>query len=188
MTNKKTTEIVAEIVELLTPISSDERFRVIQASLTLLGETFPVSPQRAGGDSGDPEENAGHEMSTLPVRVRTWSKQNGVSPEALEQVFHVESGSAEVIAGEIPGRNKKEKTLNAYVLAGLAKFLSTGNTAFDDKSARALCESSGCYDLANHSTTIKNRGNLFTGTKSGWNLTAPGLKHAAALVKEMTKS
>jgi hypothetical protein len=116
-------------------------------------------------------------------------KQNEIALEELQQIFHLENGSAEVIAGEIPGKNKKEKTYNAYILIGLAMLLSTGTPSFDDKAARALCESSGCYDQANHSVTIKDRGNEFTGTKEkGWALTAPGLKRAGILVKEMTKS
>ncbi len=192
MTPKKTTEIVTEIVELLTPIESAERLRVIQASLTLLGETLPARALRVGGDSGNGAEDGGNDMSTSHPRARTWAKQNGVSQEELEQVFHLEDGNAQVIAGEIPGKSKKEKTLNAYVLTGLAKLLSTGSPAFDDKSARLLCESSGCYDQANHSSTIKDRGdrgNEFTGTKErGWSLTAPGLKRAALLVREMTKT
>jgi hypothetical protein len=189
MTNKKTTEIVAEIVELLTPIDSAERARVIQASLTLLGETLPVTP-RAGADSvGSAAEDDGGGTPTFPVRARTWMKQNGVSLVELQQVFHLENGGAEVIAGEIPGKSKKEKTYNAYILTGLSKLLSTGSPTFDDKTARALCEASGCYDLANHSVHIKERGNEFTGTKEkDWTLTAPGLKRAATLVKEMTKS
>ena len=109
--------------------------------------------------------------------------------DELQQVFHLGNGDAEVIAGDIPGKNKKEKTYSAYILIGLSKLLSTGSPAFDDKSARALCESSGCYDQANHSVHIKERGNEFTGTKDkGWTLTAPGLKRAAVLIKEMTKS
>jgi hypothetical protein len=189
MTKKKTTEIVSEIVELLTPIESDERLRVIQASATLLGENFFNNSSRAGADSANPAETAESEASTMPSRARTWMKQNGISLEEVQQIFHLENGGAEVIAGEIPGKNKKDMTYNAYVLSGLAKFLSTGVPKFDDKAARALCVSSGCYDKANHSVTIKDRGNEFTGNKKdGWELTAPGLKRAAVLIKEMTKS
>jgi hypothetical protein len=186
---KKTTEIVAEIVELLTPLDSAERARAVKASLVLLDESVPGGPPIAFADSAAPALEDSSEMSGLPARARTWMKQNGVSLEELQQIFHMADGSGEVIAGEIPGKIKKEKTYNAYILTGLAKLLSTGAAAFDDKTARALCESSGCYDQANHSVTIKDRGNEFTGTKErGWTLTAPGLKRAATLVKEMTKS
>jgi len=183
---KKTTEIVAEIVELLTPLESIERHRAVQASLTLLGETFSAPAVRPASAR---DGNDAVEPSSLPARAGIWMRQHGISVEELQQVFQLEGGNVEVIAGEIPGRNKKEKTYNAYVLTGLASLLSSGNTMFDDKSARALCERFGCYDSANHSSTIKNRGNEFNGTKdNGWNLTAPGLARGAALVKEITKN
>lgn len=189
MANKKTTEIVAEIVDLLTPIDSAERTRVIQASMTLLGETFSMGPSRAGTDGAGADEVGEGGSSTLPTRARTWMKQNGVLLEELQQVLHLEDGSADVIAGDLPGKSTKEKTYTAYILTGLSKLFSTGTPTFDDKIARALCESSGCYDAANHAVHIKNRGNEFTGTKEkGWTLTAPGLKRAAGLVKEMAKN
>lgn len=187
MTTKKPTEIVGDIVELLKPFDSVERARVIQASLTLLGDAVPIGQARVGADGGA-EDDTG-EAPALPLRARSWMKQNAISREDLQQVFHLEDGSAEVIAGDIPGKSKREKTYAAYILTGLSKLLSTGSAAFDDKSARTLCESSGCYDPANHSVHIKHRGNEFTGTKEkGWTLTAPGLKRAAALVMEMTKN
>lgn len=189
MADKKATQVVAEIVELLTPFESAERIRVIQASLTLLDETLPAAPRKAGAPSENPGNDTIDGMPGLHSRAHAWMKQNSVSVEALEQVFHFENGGASIIAGEIPGKNNKDKTLNAYVLVGLSYFLSTGNAAFDDKSARSLCESSGCYDQGNHSYYIKNKGNEFTGTKEkGWTLTAPGLKRAAAIIKEITKS
>jgi hypothetical protein len=186
MSDKKLTEIVAEIVDLLTPIDSVERLRIIKASLTLLGET-DSSDTHAGIDGAGSEVDG--EASGLQARVRGWMRQHFVTIEELQQVFHFENGTTEIIAGDIPGKNKKEKTLNAYILTGLGKFLATGVAAFDDKSARALCVSSGCYDESNHSSIIKEKGNEFAGTKdSGWTLTAPGLKRAAALVKEIAKT
>lgn len=187
MTNKKTTEIVAEIVELLTPLAPEERTRAIRASLVLLGEGLPEGQSQSSVGASNSGFEADDELPGVSARGRIWMKQNGVSQQELQQVFHLENGSAEVIA-EIPGKNKKEKTYNVYVLIGLANLLVTGSAIFDDKSARALCESAGCYDQANHAVTIKDRGNEFTGTKEkGWALTAPGLKRAAVLVKEITK-
>src|SRR5882672_4747126 len=183
MADKKTTEIVSEIFELLNPLPSEDRHRVIQASLTLLGEV--ASPSKPRGEVDGSGSDAGGD-SSISSRARIWMKQYGISVEELQQVFQLEAGSAEVIAGEIPGKNKKEKTYNAYILTGMSALLSVGSSSFDDKSARALCERFGCYDQPNHSSIIKDRGNEFTGTKdTGWNLTAPGLKRGASLVKEM---
>lgn len=74
------------------------------------------------------------------------------------------------------------------MLVGIAKLLSSGDPSFDDKSARALCETSGCYDSANHAASLRDKGNEFTGTKDkGWTLTTPGLKRGAILIKELNK-
>jgi hypothetical protein len=187
MTNKKTTEVVAEIVELLTPLTPEERTRAIKASIVLLGHGIPDGEVHAGVGVAVSRLGPDDELSGVSPRASSWMKQGGVSQQDLQQVFHLEKGSAEVIAA-IPGKNKREQTYNAYVLIGLARLLSSGSATFDDKSARALCESAGCYDKANHSVTINHRGNEFTGSKEkGWSLTAPGLKRAAVLVKEITK-
>jgi hypothetical protein len=186
MAEKKTTEIVSEIFELLMPLPSDERHRVIQASLTLLGETPTTALSKR--PAGSVEDIDAGDVSEISSRARIWMRQHGISVEELQQVFQLEGGRAEVIAGEIPGKNKKEKTYSGYVLMGISALLSTGIASFEDKSARALCERFGCYDPPNHSSTSKDRGNEFTGSKDGgWSLTAPGLKRGAALVKEMTK-
>lgn len=178
-------DIMGKIVELLTPLESEERMRIVSATLTFLGEK-PVALGKA--PAGAKEDEADGETENLPQRARTWMKQNAITKDQIDQVFHVEDGTAEIIAASIPGKNNKEKTLNAYILTGVAKLLATGEVSFDDKSARAFCETSGCYDNANHAATLKNKGNEFTGNKDkGWTLTVPGLKIAATLVQELNK-
>jgi hypothetical protein len=178
----KLAEITTKMVDLLADLTPEERQRVTQAALTLLGNPPPA--ESSGEEKGGDKELGA--FSGLPL---SWIKQNSLSSRELEQVFHVADGSMDVIATEIPGKSNREKTLNAYVLAGISRLLSSGKPNFDDKSARALCQSSGCYDAANHALTLKNKGNLFTGTKDkGWVLTAPGLKFGANLVKTLNKS
>jgi hypothetical protein len=174
---------VAKLVELLTPLPSDDRLRTIQAAMILLGESQSGVTERA--EKTTHEENV--ELDALPARARTWMRQNGISAAQLHQVFHISEGAVEVIAG-VPGKNRKEQTYNAYILTGLGQFLLTGNPTFQDKPARAFCESSGCYDSANHSVHIRKRGREFTGSKEkGWTLTAPGLQRAAEIVKQLSE-
>src|SRR5690349_16524698 len=111
MAKQKPSEVTAKIVDLLEPLSSDERKRVIQAALTLVGEA-PLAV--AGGDGGG-------DTSELPQRARQWAKQNGLALDNLQQVFNIAADGVEVIAAEVPGKSKKVKTYNAYVLAGVAK-------------------------------------------------------------------
>lgn len=181
MAELKPAEITMKVVDLLSPLASEDRQRVVRAAMVLLGEgTAPENKSDRAANSGD------EEITSLPQKAQIWMKQNAISLEQLQYVFHLDGENAAVIAPDIPGANKKEKTLNAYVLAGVSKLLSMGEPIFDDKSARALCVSSGCFDMSNHAAIMKDKGNAFTGSKeSGWTLTAPGLKQAADLVKSI---
>jgi hypothetical protein len=178
----------SRVVDVLSPLSSEDRTRVVIAAFTILGDALSdITPRKAvrAVDAGGMIE--GGDLRDLPLRARTWMNQTSLSAAEIQQVFHVAEGNVEVIAA-VPGRNKKEQTYNAYILAGLGQLLLTGSAVFSDKAARALCESSGCYDQANHSASIRDRGNEFTGTKDkGWTLTAPGLRRGAELIKDLNK-
>lgn len=174
-----------KVVDILKPLSSEDRTRVMRAAMVLLGENESgVAPiTHVGEGSGGPVG----EIGAFPPRARAWMKQNAITPDQLQHVFHVSDGSAEVIAA-LPGRNRKEQTYNAYIITGIAQLLLNGTASFDDKTARALCEKSGCYDSANHSAHLRDKGNEFTGTKEkGWTLTAPGLRRGAEIIKDMSK-
>jgi hypothetical protein len=176
-------DAMTKVVEVLSPLSSEDRARVISAALALLGDVQPKIVPRALGELIADDS----ELGAMSPRGKSWMSQSGVSAGELQQVFHMADGDAEVIA-TVPGRNKKEQTYNAYILTGLGQLLLTGSTAFTDKTARALCETSGCYDSANHAAHLKDKGNEFTGSKDkGWTLTAPGLKRAAELIKDLNK-
>ncbi|WP_377828844.1 hypothetical protein ACFKHW_38095 [Bradyrhizobium lupini] len=118
------------------------------------------------------------------MKARQWMKKYDITEEQIGHVFHVEGETAQVIAHEAPGGNGKQKTINAYILTGAAALLSSGEAKFNDKSAREVCKNMGCLNDTNHSTYIKERGNVIGGSKdAGWTLTGPGLKSAADLVK-----
>ena len=175
------TNAIEKMVSLLEPLSSEERGRLVRSAFAFLGETEPGAAQESSHQSEEqPRTNVG-------ARAKSWLKQNSLSDQQIEQVFHLEEGNCSVIATELAGKSKKEKTLSAYVLAGTASLLSTDNPNFDDKPARELCESSGCYDSTNHAKYLQQKGNWLTGSKDkGWTITGPGLSRAAAMVKELT--
>jgi hypothetical protein len=175
-----------KVVEILTTFSSEERLRIVKASLTLLGDEIsaPNGPPRelSGSEqasgSGDSDGAEVHKLAT------PWMRKNGVTLDQLEQCFHFDQGLVTPIA--LPGNatSKREQTVSAYITVGLAHYLASGDSAFTDADARKFCEQSGCYDLANHVAAVKALKNRTTGSKStGWKLTAPGLTAAAELVK-----
>jgi hypothetical protein len=184
MEKLKLTDITKQMVELLEPFESDERQKIVQASMTLLGDNFVTQKtvKETINESIDGKEN-------LSEQAKIWMKQNQISSEHLQNVFHIAEGKAEVIVSEILGNDGKSKTINAYILQGVASCVMSGDSKFDDKSARALCIKLGCYSLGNHALYIKGIGNKATGSKdSGWTLTGPGLKYAAQLIKELGQS
>jgi hypothetical protein len=183
MTKKSITEIVGTFVDLLAPLPSEDRRRIIHAALTLLGEDAVTKV-----NVGQREEQQDSEgTSNLPPRAHTWMRQNGLSIDQLFQVYHLDNENVEIIASEILGKNNREKVRNAYVLQGIASLLRSGDARFDDAAARALCESHGFFDGTNHMKYMKG-GNEFTGSKDkGWTLTAPGLKLGASLVAQLSK-
>lgn len=174
------TAVVGEMVKTLSPLTTDERRRAINALKMLLGEQSSIP---SGAE--DPE-NDGFKSGMGSSRATTWMKQNDLKAGEIEQVFHNQDGAVDFIAPDVPGSNDKDKTLSAYILAGIRRLLQNGTPDFDDGSAKELCKTLGCLNPKNHAKYIAGRGNEFTGSKEkGWTLTAPGLKRGAALIKEL---
>jgi hypothetical protein len=181
-------EVSTKIFRLLQPLHSETRLTVIRTVLLWLGERemptdgAPGSPRLETAGASDPT------VIGLSLKGSAWIKQHGLTLGQVERVFDISNQGVTVIASEAPGKNDKQRTHNAYVLQGVSRLLASGEATFDDKAARKVCEDLGCYDNANHAVYMKDRGNIVTGSKQkGWKLTAPGLKHGADLVKELTK-
>jgi hypothetical protein len=177
MTEKKSLDALSTIVGVLSPLSPEERSRLMRAAMVLLGDELSATT------GGAQAEQSG--AMSLPPKASAWMRQNGVTEDHLQQAFHVADGTADMI-GSLPGNSKKEQTYNAYILCGIGQLLVKGEPSFEDKAARAMCIQAGCYDSANHSSHLGARGNEFTGSKDkGWTLTAPGLKRGAEIIKQM---
>lgn len=155
----------------------------MSAAMMLLGETQLHGPL---GKDGKADVDDATAPANLSPRARAWMKQNSVTNEEIQQVFHIAEGEADILLPG-PGKDKKEQTLNTYVLTGILQLLATGEPIFEDKTAREYCRTAGCYDSSNHSSNLRGKGNLFTGAKDKWTLTSPGLKCGADIIKELTK-
>ncbi|QQO32100.1 hypothetical protein JJC00_26380 [Bradyrhizobium diazoefficiens] len=173
--------LTTELYRLLEPHEPDVRDRAIRAVMVMLGAV----PQVAVSPSPElPDDD--HDGPPLAPKVKSWMRANGITREQISRVFHIEGGAPEVLPPEAPGKNGKEKTINAYVLAGIAAFLQTAETRFDDRTARDVCRAMGCFNEGNHAYYLKGKGNVLGGTKdSGWMLTGPGLKLGAELIKKL---
>ncbi|MCJ2051334.1 hypothetical protein [Methylobacterium sp. J-070] len=175
------TEVTKQLYGILKPLVAGDRKRVINAVLTLLGEDIEPSVSKPSSQNAEGQVD---EISGLSSKAKLWMRQNGITQDSIGGIFHSNGDSFDLIIGASPGKNLKEKTLNAYVLKGLTQYLQTGEAKFDDESARDVCKSLGCLNEGNHAKYLKEKGNLYTGSKSsGWTLTGPGLKAGAEIVK-----
>jgi len=179
-------DAVPKLVQILTPLSPDERQRAISAVMSLFGQ--PISSL---GESR--KDSATDETPTtvdgIHGKASGWMRKTGVTQAQLEHVFSIEPDAIDVIAAKLPGKSKRQQTVQAYLVCGLKSFLRIGDATFADKDAREICTKVGCYDSANHSNYLKAFGNLIGGTKdAGWRLSNPGLAEAAKVVNELTEA
>jgi len=187
MTNRDLAAATASVYELLAPFAAEERVRIVRATFALLGQADvaihiapPPGNRFATGSSplvGTPD--------VLSTKASRWAQQFAITRAMLDEAFLLESTPAEFV-GVVPGATAQEKTVNSYLLAGLATFLKTGEPEFADALARSLCENAGCFDPTNHSKRVKHLGTRVVGNKlKGWKILAPGLKEAAELVRTL---
>jgi hypothetical protein len=177
--SQEAVEATGKLVEILARLESEQRHRAVSAAFVLLGEPDGQTNNRANQQASDAPDG-------ISPKALGWAKKNSVSTEQLEHVFVVETGGVDVIAARAPGKSKRLQTIESYVLCGLRSFLATGESAFTDEDARAVCKKLGAYDGANHFNYVKGLGNLVTGSKeAGWRLTNPGLARGAQIVKQI---
>ncbi|UPJ48689.1 hypothetical protein IVB30_37645 [Bradyrhizobium sp. 200] len=184
---KATPETLTAIIKLLEPLSSAQRQRTVAAAMMFLGEAALQKPrQEASAGSTDTSNNDDDGETGYAPQITKWMKQNDVSAEELDRVFHF-NGDGTFDLLHAPGKTKKEQTVNTYILTGLGKYLAANDRSFDDATARSFCETIGCFDATNHATYLrKNKGGEFTGDKTkGYSLTNVGVKRGAVLVKEL---
>ena len=99
--------ILVQLTDLLEPLTSEERQRVVSAALMFLGETPIASARLAANDESVTGDEDGD--LKLSLRAKTWLKQNGLSFSELQQVFHFDGENVEVIVGDVLGANANEK-------------------------------------------------------------------------------
>ena len=177
---KNVVAAVPKLVQLLEPLTPDERQRAISAAMILFGQSAPV---HSGNQSVDEPHEVGEGICT---KAASWMKKNAITREQLDHVFSIENDSIDVIAARMPESGKRKQTTQAYVLCGVRSFLRNGDFNFSDGDARELCNRVGCYDAPNHAAYATSFGNLITGSKeSGWRLTNPGLSVGAQIIKQL---
>jgi len=189
---KNIAAITTEMFTLLEPCSTEERQRVTKAVFALLGDELPAGavPQRGPAfDRGATPPPQTTENSGLGPRARSWARQHKLSDAALEKIFYFHEGKVDIHVNEVPGKSKREQTVNCYLLTGLRAFLEADSSSFSDTEAMTLCKHTGAYDKNNHPKFRAALGNFVNGSKeNGFELAGPGLKAIGELIADFGKN
>src|SRR4051812_13860343 len=148
---KSIADVTTKIFEQLKELAAEERLRVVNAALTLLGDPVLGMGQQRRKDEAEEKGGRGEDtVDGICEKAAAWIRKSGIEADALEEVFHVDGGKVELI-GDAVGKSKRQQTVNTYLLTGVAAFLATGTPEFADDVARNYCQHFGCYDSPNHS-------------------------------------
>jgi hypothetical protein len=181
-------EVLGKVYSLLEPLGIEDRQRVVESALNLLGDKSVTRHQTGNGtesgtgktdESGDDADWKG-----FSEEAKRWAKRHGLTRDLLDEYFHEKSGTVSVINLPEGLGSKQKKSIACYLLQGVAALIQTGDATVNDDTARELCEHQGAYDPPNHSRIFQAMRGLLSGNKKlGWQLTNPGLKEAAGLLK-----
>jgi|GEM_PF-2409719 hypothetical protein len=132
-------------------------------------------------DLEDTGENDG-----ISSTAKKWMKRNGLEPDKLSSVFSLGVDEIDLVAKSVPGKGKKERMHNVYLLKGVASYLGTGSPRFSYDQVKEALLHYDAFDSGNFSTFFKSFASEVSGTKeAGYTLTARGLTNATTLLKEI---
>src|SRR5690242_2949247 len=94
--SKAVLEAVPKLVEVLSPLSLEDRQRAISATMVLFGHSVPIatihSPKAAAHVEQIPSEDG------VSAKASLWMKKYGITRQQLDHVFSIEADSIDVIA------------------------------------------------------------------------------------------
>lgn len=176
------TKSLVKLIEILETLAPEDRVRNINAALTVLGDPILATPRKSAAEQ--PLADSPGVGDHHPTGVSNLARQYGVPTDHVDRVFNFHAdGTFAIIA--VPGKSKREMTLNTYVLVGLGTFIASGQRDFTDAVAREACRAHACYDQGNHASTLKGKHPAFVAKGDDWSLTIPGIKDGIALMKEV---
>jgi hypothetical protein len=179
--------IAIQLYELLAPLSSDERINATRAALAMHGDDFPsIAPSYSSVSGPASDERGFPGGKTFGPNAERWVRQNDLRYEDFDEIFDLTGSDVALLAADVPGNTKKDKTGGCYLLVGVANLLRSDEPLFYDEEAVEFCKYVGAYDANNHTANRKAIGNRIIGDrKRGFKLTSPGLREAASIIKSL---
>ena len=96
-----------EVIEGAPPRPTEEPVRVTNA----------VQEQTKGAEDG---------LEGISPAGRKWMTRNGIHSTPLSTIFSIGGDEIDLIASDVPGKNKKDKMHSVFLLKGIAAYLGSG--------------------------------------------------------------
>src|SRR5581483_3873002 len=205
MTKKTTNGVAAEVAAIgavhdaLKGLEPEVQSRVLNYVALMLKINAPTPP--ATFHEKEPEANAMNppkeETGSRPDEPdnegispvgKKWLARNGLQAKQLWKIFSLGADEIDLIAETVPGKSKKDKMHNVFLLKGIAAYLGSGAARFSHEQIKEACLHYDAFDAANFATYLKSLSADVSGSKGvGYTLTARGIANGTELVKGMAQ-
>ena len=114
-------------------------------------------------------------------------QQNDISPQEWSQVFDYDGSSYSIIVVDLKEKPMSKKQIRLALLLGIKGLLETGEPYLSKDSLIELCREHDAFDATNFSKHMKRNKRWLVPKGEGWNLTVPGKKQAATVIKQLAE-
>jgi hypothetical protein len=200
----KEIEAITTLNAVLKELDAPAQLRVIEYVLKKLNLTLEILPShkaknqkqdeipedshddQSKGQDGANKNSVDDGFTGISPVAQKWIQRNGLQAEQLSSIFSLGGDEIDLVANKVPGKSKRAKMRNVFLLKGVAAYLSGGAARIAHDKVKEACTHYDAYDAPNFATYMKEFVSEISGSKeSGYTLTARGLANAATLVKEI---
>jgi hypothetical protein len=135
----------------------------------------PRQPETGGDEDG---------LEGISPVARKWMIRNGLDAKGLSSIFSLGVDEIDLVAREVPGKNKREKMRSVFLLKGVAAYLGNGAPRFTHEEVKEASLHYRAFDAGNFARALKSfSGEVSGDPNTGYSLTTRGLASATELVK-----
>jgi len=169
---------VIEIADKCPEKYQEKCFEVLLESLVSVKSITPVTEAVPGVTS----------LQGIPLAASTFFSQNDIAREQWERIFHFDGNVCNVIVQDLKGKSLSVKQIRLALLLGMKNQFVTGTSSISKDELINMCKQYATYDSGNFAIHMKNQKNLFLPKENkSWELTRPGYKKAAQVIKELAQ-
>ncbi len=135
---------------------------------------------------GEPEKAVAYSDQAVSAKSKApFFAQHDIQDELWQKLFNFDGSNYELIINDLKERTVAKKQIKLALILGVKNLLESNEPFIAKNSLVELCKQYSCYDSKNFKTYMKKNKNWFLNKANGWNLTIPGQKEAANVIKEL---